>query len=92
MKKVIYKYELIIKYSQIIDLPIGAKIISCQMQGEKLMLWAEVNPLAKTEKRMFNIYATGEGFIESHKYTMQHIASIQLEGGKLLAHVYEVAP
>lgn len=55
----IYKYELKITDGQNISLPIGAKILTVQTQGEKVCLWALVDPKASTEFRFFEIFGTG---------------------------------
>ncbi len=44
-----------------IRMPVGAKILTVQMQDGKSFLWAEVNPMAATELRQFQIAGTGRG-------------------------------
>lgn len=60
----IYKYPLKITDEQSVDMPTGAKILSVQMQGKTLCLWASVNPENKQSKRTICIVGTGNPFDE----------------------------
>lgn len=44
MKRTIWKYPLAITDTQNVMMPEGAEILSAQMQGDTLCLWALVNP------------------------------------------------
>lgn len=56
----IFKYELRITDEQKIDLPKGAIILSVQMQGDTLCLWAMVDTDNKLESRSIAIIETGD--------------------------------
>jgi len=61
----IYKYE-IPGSASITDilLPIGAKILSVQVQGNKFQLWALINTLSDTEVRRIAIFGAGEPVLD----------------------------
>lgn len=62
--KSVYKYPLTAAVNGI-NMPGGAKVLSVQEQpgfmgmGHGVYLWAEVDPKATTEKRVFRLVATG---------------------------------
>jgi hypothetical protein len=56
----IYKYPLTLQYSQVVSMPKGAKILSCQMQGDVICLWATVDPSQPNFPRYITIYETGQ--------------------------------
>jgi len=74
-----------------IVMPIGANVVACQAQGQVITLWAECSPEgAPRRTRRFKVYGTGHPLDETivHSY----IDTVQLEGGALVMHVYEVFP
>lgn len=60
MKRVIYKYELALKYKQDIELPMDYDVLSVQCQNNSIMLWAVVYPTAEKVPRRIYIFGTGE--------------------------------
>jgi len=81
----IYKYHIrmILNSTVSIRMPIGAEIISTQMQDGELFCWAVVEPDADTELRAFKIVPTGVDFhgYEKHLTTIQHCG--------LVYHIFE---
>jgi hypothetical protein len=59
MKKVIWKFPLLIKDSQVIELPRNFEILTVQVQNRIACLWAMVNPEVATEKIIIEIIGTG---------------------------------
>ena len=53
------KYHLKVTDGQNILMPIGAEILTVQMEDETPCLWALVNPKAETENRFIEIFGTG---------------------------------
>ena len=51
--KTIYKYELNLYGTTTLDLPIGAEILTVQIQFDKICIWALINPKNKKESRLF---------------------------------------
>lgn len=82
MNKTIWKYELGISQEQQIYLPIGATMLSIQLQEGILCLWALVDPYVKDELVTIEMYGTGHPVNRDviHKY----ISTIQLENGLVL--------
>lgn len=85
----IYKYPLRITDDQSIKMPEGAKILTAQMQGETLCLWAEVNPALPLERRFFEIIGTGNPLPSGMGASRTYINTVQSHGGQLVWHVYE---
>lgn len=86
MKRV-YKYPVEIADVQTILLPIGAQILSVQVQGGNPYIWACVNPSAESEPRRFRLFETGHN-IESEN-CLKFIGTFQLLGGRLVYHLFE---
>ena len=87
MKK-IYKYPLEITDTQFVELPLGAKILTAQMQGNQLCLWAIVNTLpgAVKKNRRIEIIGTGNPMPTGE---LEYISTFQVYGGGLIFHVFE---
>ena len=83
---VIHKYQLGNSKHTLIETPIGAEIIKCDVQNEIITLWACVdeNNLEEKEIRLFHILATGEHFDKSR---LQYIDSVFI--GPYVWHVFE---
>lgn len=72
---------------QIIRMPIGAKTLTAQFQGEALCLWALCDPRQeKYENRYFCV--TGTGFNVSATTPMEYISTVQ--NGMFVWHVFEL--
>ena len=84
--KRIYKYPLEVTDTQIIELPFGARILTADMQYEKLCLWALVNPdLESKSKRTIDIFGTGHPIDGKPR---DYISTFQMDGGRLIFHVF----
>ena len=82
----IYKYELTLQTHQVIDMPYAAEILTMQMQGDQIMLWANVDTEKETTPRTIVIAGTGEPILTEGLHT--HIATIQM--GLMVWHFFEV--
>ena len=69
-----------------IDMPIGSKIISCQLQSVFFTIWAIVHENNIYEKRVFEVVGTGQPF-EDSRFERVFIATIQ--AGVMVFHVFE---
>jgi hypothetical protein len=81
--KRIYKY----KFQNRIVLPIGAQVLTVQLQDREPYLWALVDPFNQDETRNFEIFGTGwdlKGDSNNGKY----IATFQQDS--LVWHVFEL--
>lgn len=84
----IYKYLLEFQLRQAVELPIGAEILTVQLQDGKPHLWAMVDEHEKTtEHRSIRMFHTGEPAERCSRY----IATLQVRDGDdpWVAHVFE---
>jgi hypothetical protein len=88
--KRIYKYPLALTDTQFVELPLGAEILTAQMQGDQLCLWAMVNTLPEAIKknRRIEIIGTGNPVPTGD---LKYISTFQMMGGGLIFHAFENA-
>lgn len=86
MKRV-YKYPVEICDVQTIHLPVGAQIISVQVQNGKPYIWACINPSVEIEPRLFRLYGTGHNIEGTN--VLKFVGTFQLLGGRLVYHLFE---
>jgi hypothetical protein len=88
--KVIYKYPLKEAGTgriQTVELPVGAKILCVQAQGDVPTVWAEVLTVeTKTETRLFQMQGTGWSFSDYGHH--EYIGTVQIDG--YVWHFYEI--
>lgn len=83
----IWKWTLFVTDKQNIHMPIGAKILSVQMQRGEPQLWALVDDQVQArEPRTISVYGTGHE-IEDNPGTF--LGSIQDHSGNMVLHVFE---
>lgn len=83
--KAIWKFPIAVP-GGVVTMPYGAQILTAQVQGNTIMLWAVVDPAeAVRSTRRFEIVGTGWSFKESDK---RYIATVQQNG--FVWHVFEV--
>ncbi len=90
--KTIHKFELEYQHEQDLAMPTDAKILSIQVQGhtEKICVWAEVEVgRHETYTRIVHIVGTGHNVPEVYGKWMKYLATVQVDGGKLVYHIYE---
>ena len=70
-------------------LPKGAEVLHVASQGDaqKLYLWARVDPKAKLIPRYFRRAGTGHPIGDD---VGPHVSTFQMDGGRLVLHVFEV--
>jgi hypothetical protein len=91
VKLAIWKYPLQVTDVQEIELQIGAQILTVMNQREQPCLWVEIvigEDDAKSEKRTFRIFGTGEPFPD-FEGIRTYVGSFQMRDGLLVFHVYE---
>ncbi len=85
MKKQIWKYELSITDVQRIEMPIGAEILTSQLQGDVPVLWVMVDPTITTkEYRLIEVLGTGNPIKSGNR---RYISTFQRGG--FVGHVFE---
>ena len=90
MTRKIFKYQLSITGTQVVQMPPNAIILTVQMQGEILCLWALVDlPLEPlTKARTILLYGTGHPIEGDPRY----LGTFQVAYGELVFHVFEENP
>ena len=85
--KTVWKYELdIVDEPQNRPMPHGASLLAVAVQGDRLCVWAEVNPRYKLQDRWFVVEGTGHPLRNAADY----VGSALMAGGALVWHVYEL--
>lgn len=87
MERRIYKYDIEIKDEQFISLPKFAEILTAQVQGSSIVLWAIVYPNNTVEKRVIEIYGTGHPFPSAGMGERKYISTVKKD--ELVWHIFE---
>ena len=90
MTKTIYKYTVAYDDIFVLDLPMGAEVLTVQVQYESPYLWALVNTEEQTEKRYFRLAGTGHPIVYDMGKEYSYINSFQLNNGDLVFHLFEI--
>ena len=86
---VVYKYPFCISDVFSLSLPVGAQILSVQLQEGIPTLWARVNTSLSIELREFVVVGTGREIPEvGDDQVLAFIATLQIYG--FVWHVFEV--
>jgi len=72
-----------------LDLPKASTVLSVQLQHDQIALWALVTPDADLEKRSFILAATGKDVPRRDDEAILFIATVQIDGGSLVLHLFE---
>jgi hypothetical protein len=83
--KRIYKYPVPIDDRFVIQMPLGAFIMTVQMQKSEPQIWALVDPDRSLTNRVFYLYGTG---MEVNPELI-YIGTFQMLGGSLVYHLFE---
>ena len=84
--KTIWKYQLR-HLVTVLDMPSGAEILTVQMQGEDLCIWALVDPSQPNEARQFHVYPTGA--IEAPDSAECYVGTVMNLNDSQVWHVFE---
>lgn len=85
----IWKYRLTPGNPTRIEMPVGARVLCVQTQGDEPHLWALVTRDGETETRTFAVYGTGHILpVEPGNY----LGTFQMQGGALVFHLFETLP
>jgi len=89
----IFKYPIKVIGYQNIEMPLGASILTVDVQTMPPLdistpcLWANVEPGNNLESREIFIYGTGHDISDNKK--LSYIGTFQLNGGQFVGHVFE---
>lgn len=76
MSLTIWKYTLAIQPYNTLEIPFDGVILSLQVQNNRPVIWASVDPDEITEKRIFAMVPTGGPIPEK---TVKFIGTVQIE-------------
>ena len=85
--KTIYEYPIPIGDNFLIEMPIGAKILTVQTQNDVPQLWASVDTEQFFETRYFSLFGTGHRI--SDDFNGVYIGTFQIDGGQFVFHLFE---
>lgn len=88
MTDTVWKFELKLTDEQTIVVTEDARILSAQMQFDKLCVWVRLNPQTPQQQRRIFVHGTGHDV--SH-YAGRHLGTVQIGNGTLVFHVFEEA-
>lgn len=86
---VIWKWTLDVTDRQSLSIPVGAKLLTVQTQGNAPQLWALVDEEAPAVRRTFVTYGTGHPMPDADYGT--YVGTYQIHNGELVFHVFELA-
>ena len=84
----IYKYPVPINDQFTIEMPLGAKILSFQMQNDLPMLWAAVWENSSSEERKFQLCGTGHDI--DMDLVKSFIGTVQMYRHSFVWHLFEM--
>ena len=86
----VYKYQIEIDDYFELDLPKNAIILKADIQFNKPVLWALIDPKEdKKEKRVFRFAGTGHPIKEDIE-KLKYINTFQVQGGMSIFHIFEI--
>ena len=85
--KTIFKYVLDPDHLTV-SMPICAQVLAAQVQKDQICLWAEVDDSADKELVEFEAFGTGHNIPENP--VRHYIDTVQMHGGNLVFHIYQV--
>jgi len=85
----IWEYPLQIVGEQDLSMPRSARILSVQVQGDALCLWALVDPTENVlVTRRFHVIGTGHTHSDA-LFGLTYLGTAQMGRGQLVWHVFE---
>lgn len=89
--KIIYKYPIEITDKQTLPMPVGANILTVQVQNGNPFIWAMVDTEVPTEEVAIRVHGTGHPINES--LNLEYIGTFQSNGKCFVFHVFkEIQP
>lgn len=76
-KSVVFKYPLVLASNQRFDMPLGAKLLDVQRQGDSFCVWAIVEQSAPMREIEFLLLGTGHDLDSEYLNTYQFQATVQ---------------
>lgn len=88
MALTIYKYSIEVTDVQMVSMPIGAEILTVQVQNETPCIWALVDSNAPLENVKIRVHGTGHPV--NGEENLEYIGTFQLLGGRLVFHTFKI--
>lgn len=85
----VWKYPLAVQDRQTLDLPVGAQVLTVQVQDDVPCLWALVDVTAPTTPRVFHLRGTGHN--ADGVASALYVGTFQLHDGALVFHLFAEA-
>jgi hypothetical protein len=86
--RTIWKFPLQHTDTQNVAMPWDAQILTVGVVNEQICLWAMVEDHGSSETRVIRIIGTGHPIDGAE--LLRYIGTVQLMGGKLIFHVFEL--
>lgn len=87
--KTVWKFPFQIHDSVLLTMPVGAEVLSLQVQDDRPCFWALVDPQAPREPRSFIVHETGTTISDTS--LGRFVGTFQTSGGAFVWHVWEAA-
>jgi hypothetical protein len=84
--KAVWKYDADVEDEFTLEMPLGAEILTVQLQHENSNIWAYVDTDAPKATRHFRWYGTGHPMYDRLR---KYIGTVQLASGNLIFHLFE---
>lgn len=85
--RTIYKYPIKIEDEQVIQVPVGATILSVQVQKEQPCVWIAVDTAQSVHAR--RLYLVGTGQPCQHVNGCKYVGTFQIQNGNLVFHLFD---
>lgn len=87
--RVIYKFPLGVTDEQDIEMPAGAKILSAQLQHDRICIWALCEKHEEVKQtRSIRVFGTGNSIsLDDRMFKLEYISTVQM--GPFVWHVFE---
>lgn len=86
--KTIWKYTLKAEVSNIIDMPLGAEVLSVETQGDDINIYALVDPMETAQQQIeVRTYGTGHD-IDVDLSHYKFLGTAKLYNGSLMFHLF----
>lgn len=86
--KSIWKYSVSANDVFVLNMPVGATVLSVAVQGVDVNLWAEVDPSNQSAQRRFRLAGTGHPIPADEP--RRFIGTFLSQGGALVFHLFEI--
>lgn len=90
-QKTIHKYQLLVTDEQDVIMPLGARILTIQVQNNIPCAWAIINPNEiQVERKRILLIGTGHKIDDDIlKFNLSYISTFQLKEESLVFHAFE---